>query len=187
MRNILFICCLYFTLYSNCFAQDTKYPYKYRLNIPAQPSYYYFTYDTINKYPSDTSYFLLDLNIIDNNIRHRFAGVKLIFEKGDTLELTQDYLTGVVKKRISFDDFRLKIKSFTGADIDFYVPVYNKPNISKVTVVLGQYDKLFIPIIESKRPLTDKEIIELINDIKNDIIKDSRLIKEKTCKYSFEI
>jgi len=183
MRNVIIILLLAISLSTT--AQNTKYPYKYRLSVTGTPSFYYFTYDTTNNITLDTTKFLIDLNIIDKEGKSDFANVKLVFDKGDTLDLTPDFPLDFIKKAVRFEDFKLYFKSFSQADINFNVCVADK--ISKITVIIGAgRDPLAIPILESSRPLSEKEIIEIIHDISNQT-KDSKLLNNGTCHYSWEI
>jgi len=98
---------------------------------------------------------------------------------------------GILKDCKNIFDSKICINQTQYSPISKYVSIHfdhnGKPLLpKKITFILGKSYKLVIPIIESKRPLSEIELLEIINDVSNGV-KELRLEKEKVLILSYEI
>lgn len=191
-------------------AQTKEYPFFYKLALGSQPSSCYIEYDTAcseeltNWY--NTVYKLEDIDtllpeypnidfkttiiVLDRKLNPEpFVRVKFVNEKCDTVIQFPNY-DGVLKDCKNVLGSMIIINQTLYSPISKYVSIQfdhnGKPLLpKKITFILGESYKLVIPIIESKRPLSEIELLEIINDVSNGI-KELRLEKEKVIILSYE-
>lgn len=204
-RIIVLLICI--TFYSS-FAQKNDYSYFYKLQLGNQPSSCYIEGDTLIP-----SYNIKDINtedslislinrinyettirLLDSDLNSIFfpVNVNIINSNGDTLNFITDK-DGMVKDLKIGCYNKIMINNLPYTPISIYLSIeqlYIGDKLKlippkKVTIILGKAHKLTTPEVFSKRPLSDKELMEIINDLSNG--KESKLVKDKTCYITYEI
>jgi hypothetical protein len=192
-------------------AQTKEYPFFYKLDLGNQPSSCYIEYDTacsqelanwcktarildakdtlLPEFPNVE--LKTTIIVFDKQLNPMpFVRVKFVNEKCDTLIRVSNH-DGVLKDCENVIFSKISIYLMQYSPISKYVSIHfdyaGRPLLpKKVTFILGKTFDGVIPIVESKRPLSEIELLEIINDVSNGI-RELRLEKEKVINLSFEI
>lgn len=183
MKIIALIISIIYPLFS--FSQKYSCKYIYKPRIPDRSSFLYTESDSSKSELFDTSTQEILIKIIDETCEPYYYGNVIIINNGDTLTLSPDE-NGIIKTRLSFNNFHLLVNHPSYSLLNNFVPLNMVERTKQVTVVLGKSFRLVRPIIRSNRPLTEKELIEIILQLSQGK-KMPKLYKKSICTVDYEI
>ena len=183
MKTIILIVVFLFPFLA--FSQESTYVNTYRPKLPDRSSFLYAELDTSKAELNDTSTQAVVIKIIDEKGEPVWFTHVYIINNRDTLKLLPDE-NGIIQTRLTFYNFRILIDHPAFSTMNAFVPLNMTNRTKQVTVVLGKSFRLVFPIIKSKRPLTEMELIEIIQQISNDN-KRPRLVEKGICNLTYEI
>ncbi|MCB0458093.1 MAG: hypothetical protein KDC91_10150 [Flavobacteriaceae bacterium] len=166
------------------FSQKDKYNYSYRLNLPDRSSFYFVETESVDFDETNNSTQSIEIRIVDeDNIPIYYIQPTIINSNGEKIKLTPND-DGIIKTDLAYDNYQFSIEHPTFSSFDKFISLSMRTK--HLTIVLGKSYKLVIPWIHSKRPLTDKELIELTRQISNGN-ENPKLIKKGVCYLTYEI
>lgn len=172
-----------FVIPSLALSQENEYKYSYRLNLPDKASFHYLENITTNTEVSHNSIQSIKIELIDESEDPIYTDVIIVKANGDKLMLFPDD-DGIINTDLKYDNYNIIVNHPPYSLFDENISLSSKTK--RLTIVLGRSFKLVIPIIKSKRPLTNKELIKLAKQISNGN-KKPKLIKKGICTLIYEI